>query len=221
MPTKLLPGPRFRELTDILSSGSPISRVRVTSERPMLGSLAVSAAGEPSRAYARVDARSATLVIHSRDGMVSLGEDASFMFADLASLVDVDGRHILMDEVRSAHAMFAGCCSLPALSMPSAGARKVRDASFMFSGCHSLRSAEVAGLDRSPLSRIDHMFQDCTLLGTPPLHALDLSRVTDASYALDGCRSLESLDLSGQALAPGASVDGLARGCACRRAWGA
>ena len=171
--------------------------------------------------YMWYDSDTKTIYYGSEADVIKTGTDASYMFAYLRTVTEID-TNFITDDATTMELMFYGCYNLSTLdishfktsnvtkmismfgelhSMTSYDIKgwdvsKVTNFQFMFNGNYALVELDLTGWNTESATIMKNMFSSMYALKTLKIQTFNTSNVTDMRNMFDNERAIESLDLS-------------------------
>ena len=136
-------------------------------------------------------------VFVAADGKISLNETASYLFAGMKNLTEINFNGVVdTSNVKYMDHMFQGCEKLEKLDLSDFDTSNVVDMTAMFYGCRRLADPDVSGFNTTQVTSMNRMFTSCFALERLDLSGFRTPALTNMKAMFDSCRNLKSVDMT-------------------------
>ena len=138
----------------------------------------------------------ATLYLQA-DGKIILPPDSSFLFANMPNLKTIEGiENLDTSQVVNMNGMFANDASLQELDLSHFVTDNVKTMAYTFYGLASITNLDISKLNTSNVTNMDGLFGNMSSVQKLDLSTLDTSNVTTMAFMLSGLRCMSTIDLT-------------------------
>ncbi len=138
-----------------------------------------------------------TIYYYSDSDKIYMNEDASFMFALLYDVTEIDLSHFDTSKVKNLGWLFEYDYDLLSLDLSTFDTSNVTNMKYMFYCNYSLSSVDISSFDTSKVTDMSQMFASASGLQSLDVSSFDTANVTDMSGMFQDLKSLSNLDVSG------------------------
>ena len=123
-------------------------------------------------------------------------KDISFMFCNCRSLVSIDFKNFIPNELTNISGLFCNCISLKNINFSKVYTNNIYDMSYLFYNCNAIESLDFKSFNTTNVKNMSGMFSYCSSIKYINLSSFNTNNLKHIDNIFYDCKSLIFLDIS-------------------------
>ena len=123
-------------------------------------------------------------------------KDISFMFCNCRSLVSIDFKNFIPNELTNISGLFCNCISLKNINFSKVYTNNIYDMSYLFYNCNAIESLDFKSFNTTNVKNMSGMFSCCGSIKYINLSSFNTNNLKHIDNIFYDCKSLIFLDIS-------------------------